>query len=160
MKKSKILSFALLLILIGCAPTLACVCDLPMKRISLKTAVSKAKAKADVVFSGKVIEIGNATVKFSVEGLWKGAPVREIVMRNDADGIVVSDCAYRFVVGERYLVYAYASEDRLHTHKCSRTTMLESAGADVEVLEKMKSKKPEKIKTSMSPKQSLASHSR
>jgi L-asparaginase II len=160
MKKSTILLFTLLLILISCVPTLACVCDLPVKRISLKKAVSEAKAKADIVFSGKVIEIGNATVKFSVEGLWKGAPVREIVMRNDAGGIVVSDCAYRFVLGERYLVYASASVNGLHTHKCSRTAMLESAGADVEALEKIKSKKPEKIKAPLSLKQSLTSHSR
>ncbi len=160
MKKSTIMFFTLLLILIGCVPTLAFVCDLPVKRFSLKTAVSKAKAKADVVFSGKVIEIGDSTVKFSVEDLWKGAPMREIVMRNDAGGAIVSDCAYRFVLGERYLVYASASGDGLHTHKCSRTTVLESARADVEVLEKMKAKKAEKRTASLSPKQSLTSHSR
>ena len=140
MKKSTVLVFALFLILIGCAPTFACVCDLPVKRVSLKTAVSKAKAKASVVFSGKVIDIDEATVKFSVEGLWKGAPTQEIIMHNSAGGSIVSDCAYRFVLGEEYLVYASGSGAGLGTNKCSRTTVLGSGVADVEVLEKVKAK--------------------
>ncbi len=91
-----------------------------------------------------MIDVDDTTVKFSVEGLWKGAPVQEIVMRNDAGGTIVSDCAYQFILGKKYLVYASSSGDGLDTHKCSRTTVLESAGADVEVLEKMKAKEPEK----------------
>ena len=144
MKKSSVLVFALFVMLISCAPTLACVCDLPMKRVSLKTAVSKAKADAGVVFSGKVIEIGEATIKFSVEGSWKGAPAQEIIMPNSASGSIVSDCAYRFELGEKYLVYASGSGTRLDTNKCSRTTVLGNAGADVEVLEKMKAKESKK----------------
>jgi hypothetical protein len=144
MKKSALLVFALFVILIGCAPALACVCDLPLKQVSLKTAVSKAKAGADVVFSGKVIEIDEATVKFSVEGWWKGAPAQEIIMPNSAGGSIVSDCAYRFELGEEYLVYASWSGAQLNTNKCSRTTMLGNAGADVQVLEKIKAKEPKK----------------
>jgi hypothetical protein len=89
-----------------------------------------------VVFSGKVIEIDQSTVKFSVEGLWKGVPAQEMIMHNSAGGSIVSDCAYRFELGEKYLVYASGSD----TNKCSRTTMLGNAGADVAVLEKMKAK--------------------
>jgi len=136
MKKSALLVFALFVILIGCAPTLACVCDLPLKQVSLKTAVTKAKASADVVFSGKVIEINESTVKFSVEGLWKGAPAHEIVMPYSAGGSIVSDCAYRFELGEEYLVYASWSG----ANKCSRTTVLGHAAADVQILEKIKTK--------------------
>jgi len=110
----------------------------------LKTAVSKAKASAGVVFSGTVIEIDEATVKFSVEGLWKGAPAQEIIMPNSAGGSIVSDCAYRFELGEKYLVYASGSGAGLSTNKCSRTTVLSSARADVEVLEKMKAKESKK----------------
>jgi hypothetical protein len=144
MKKSILLVFALFVILIGCAPTLACVCDLPLKRVSLKTAGSKAKTTARVVFSGKVIEIDEATVKFSVEGLWKGAPAQEIILPNSAGGSIVSDCAYRFELGERYLVYASGSGIQLNTNKCSRTTVLGNAGTDIEALEKMKTKKSQK----------------
>jgi hypothetical protein len=140
MKKSAVLVFALFVMLIGCAPTLACVCELPLKRVSLKTAVSKAKADAAVVFSGKVIEIDEATVKFSVEGLWKGAPAHEIIMANGAGGSIVSDCAYRFELGEEYLVYASGSGAELGTNKCSRTRPLGSASAEIEVLEKLKAK--------------------
>lgn len=144
MKKSTVLVFALFVILVGCAPAFACVCDLPLQRVSLKTAVSKAKASAGVVFSGTVIEIDEATVKFSVEGLWKGAPAQEIIMPNSAGGSIVSDCAYRFELGEKYLVYASGSGAGLSTNKCSRTTVLSSARADVEVLEKMKAKESKK----------------
>jgi hypothetical protein len=146
MKKIMALTPIVILMLAGYGSASACVCDLPLKRVSLKKAVTKAKSEAATVFSGRVIELDDFTVRFKVERVWKGAPAEEIVMNTGAgkadDGdLIVSDCAYRFRRGEKYLVYAYDSEGKLQTHKCTRTADLESAGEDVAMLEKLSPRK-------------------
>jgi hypothetical protein len=146
MRKIRLLVAVVVLLLAGYASASACVCDLPLKRVSLKKAVTKAKSEAAVVFSGQVIELDDFTVKFKVERVWKGAPAEEIVINagaGKADGgeIIVSDCAYRFKLGERYLVYAYSSGGQLQTYKCTRTADLESAGEDVDILEALSPKR-------------------
>ncbi len=154
MKKIKVLVVITVLMLAGYTSASACVCDLPLKRVSLKKAVSKAKSEADEVFSGQVIELDDFTVKFKVERVWKGAPAEEIVMHTgagkaDGGNLVVSDCVYRFRLGERYLVYAYGSEGKLQTHKCTRTADLGSAGEDVAILEKLSPRKKPKAPAAM-----------
>jgi len=150
MKKIKLLLFVAGLMLAGYTSASACVCDLPLKRVSLKKAVAKAKSGAAVVFSGQVVELDDFTVKFKVERLWKGAPAEEIIILNTGAGKtengdrVISSCAYNFSLGEKYLVYAYGSEVKLQTHKCTRTVILESAGEDVGVLENLVPKKKQK----------------
>ncbi len=69
MKKIKVLLFVAGLMLAGYTSASACVCDLPLKRVSLKKAVAKAKSGAAVVFSGHVVELDDFTVKFKVERL-------------------------------------------------------------------------------------------
>jgi len=142
MKNIRLLIAVVVMMLAGSASASACVCDLPLKRVSLKKAVTKAKSEAAVVFSGQVIELDDFTVKFKIERVWKGAPAEEIVMSTGAgkaDGgeIIVSDCAYRFRPGEKYLVYAYGSGGKLQTHKCTRTAELERAGEDMAMLERL-----------------------
>jgi hypothetical protein len=152
MKKIRSLIAVVVLMLVGYASASACVCDLPLKRISLKNAVTKAKSEAAVVFSGQVVELDDFTVKFKVEQVWKGAPAEEMVMstgagKADRGEIIISDCAYRFRRGEKYLVYAYGSGEKLQTHKCTRTADLGSAGEDVLMLEKLSPRK-KKLKAS------------
>jgi hypothetical protein len=146
MKKIRALIPIAVLMLAGYASASACVCDLPLKRVSLKEAVTKAKSEAAMVFSGQVIELDEFTAKFKVERVWKGAPAEEIVMstgarKADSGEIIISDCAYRFRRGEKYLVYAYGSGERLQTHKCTRTADLGSAGEEVLMLEKLSPRK-------------------
>ncbi|HEX8459548.1 MAG TPA: hypothetical protein VF656_19805 [Pyrinomonadaceae bacterium] len=138
------------LILAGCTFASACVCDLPLKRISLKKAVAEAKSEAAAVFSGQVIELTNSIVKFRVEHLWTGAPAEEIVLINtgigDASGgdKIISSCAYNFILGEKYLVYAHSFDGKLQTHKCTRTTVLKDAAGDFTILENLAPKKKAK----------------
>ena len=155
MKKIKMFVAAVALVLAGYVSASACVCELPLKRISLKKAVAKAKSEATAVFSGQVIELDDSTVKFRVERLWKGAPTEEIVLINEGIGTIeggnriISSCAYNFRFGEKYLVYAYGSAGKLQTHKCTRTAVLEGAAEDFKMLENLAPKKKAKAPRSI-----------
>lgn len=88
--------------------------------------------KNDVVFEGKVIEVGRKEegeieVLFEVKKIWKGTNFTQIIVYTD-DG----DCVFHFVEGGEYLVYSSqrGSEKQLHTNSCSRTKRLDEAGAD------------------------------
>jgi hypothetical protein len=147
MKKLLMLLAAFGLVLASYTFASACVCDLPLKRVSLKKAVAKAKSEAVAVFSGQVIELDDSIVKFRVERMWKGAPAEEIVLINTGMGKVtdgdriISSCAYNFRIGEKYLVYAHGSEGKLQTHKCTRTAVLGDAAEDFKMLENLAPKK-------------------
>jgi hypothetical protein len=147
MKRITMLLAAFGLMLASYTSASACVCDLPLKRVSLKKAIAKAKSEAEVVFSGQVIELDDSIVKFRVERLWKGTPAEEIVLTNTGMGKapsgdrIISSCAYNFRMGEKYLVYAYGSEGKLQTHKCTRTAVSEDAVEDYMMLENLAPKK-------------------
>jgi hypothetical protein len=147
MKKIKMLLFVAGIMLAGYTSTSACVCDLPLKRISLKKAVAKAKSEASFVFSGEVVELDDSIVKFKVERLWKGTATGEIILINTGAGKtenndrIISSCAYNFRVGEKYLVYAYGFIGKLSTHKCTRTGVLAGVVEDVRMLENLRTKK-------------------
>ena len=150
MKKIKTLLIVVVLMCAGYASASACVCALSPKSISLKNAVAKAKSEAAVVFSGQAIELDNSIVKFRVERLWKGAPTEKIVLINTGTGKseggdrIISSCAYNFRLGEKYLVYAYRSEGKLETNKCTRTAVMEGAAEDVGMLDNLGPKKKAK----------------
>ncbi len=150
MKIIKMLLVIVGLMLAGYVSASACVCDLPLKRVSLKKSVAKAKSEATAVFSGQVVELDDSIVKFRVERLWKGEPAEEIVLVNTGMGKagggerIISTCAYNFRLGEKYLVYAYGSEGKLQTHKCTRTAVLEGAAEDVGMLENLGPKRKAK----------------
>ena len=155
MKRITMLLARFVLMLAGYTFASACVCDLPLKRASLKKAVAKAKSEAVAVFYGQVIELDNSIVKFSVERLWKGAPAEEIILINTGMGKasggdrIISSCAYNFRMGEKYLVYAHGSEGRLQTHKCTRTAVSEDAAEDFKMLEDLAPKKKTKASRSI-----------
>lgn len=97
--------------------------------------VTKARNKAKAVFSGEVVEVIQnpqvfyVEVKFKVENSWKQARADEVIIRTGRGG---GDCGYHFDVGQRYLVYAYGSnETKLETNISQRTRMLADAGEDL-----------------------------
>lgn len=155
MKRVTMLLAAFGLMLAGHTSASACVCDLPLKRVSLKKAVAKAMSESALVFSGQVIELDDSMVKFRVERLWKGAPAGEVVLINAGAGKapdgdrIISSCAYNFRMGEKYLVYAFGSGGKLQTHKCTRTAVLEDAAEDFETLENLAPKKKAKASPSV-----------
>ncbi|MCU5110998.1 cobalamin biosynthesis protein CbiN [Bacillus wiedmannii] len=88
--------------------------------------------KNDVVFEGKVIEVGRKEgggieVLFEVKGIWKGTTSSQIIVYTNG-----GDCVFHFVEGGEYLVYSSqrGSDKQLYTHSCSRTKRLDEAGAD------------------------------
>lgn len=101
--------------------------------------------KADAVFSGEVLEIvenkkffGGSygrTVHFKVDKNWKGTNESETAITTGYDG---GDCGYSFEKGQKYLVYASASNmyvpGTLSTTICHRTTELTNATEDLNAL--------------------------
>ncbi|PEM22469.1 cobalamin biosynthesis protein CbiN [Bacillus toyonensis] len=88
--------------------------------------------KNDVVFEGKVIEIGRKEgigieVLFEVKKIWKGTTSSQIIVYTNG-----GDCVFHFVEGGEYLVFSSqrGSEKQLHTHSCSGTKRLDEAGVD------------------------------
>ncbi len=88
--------------------------------------------KNDVVFEGKVIEVGRKAgvgteVLFEVKKIWKGTTSSQIIVYTKG-----GDCMFRFVEGGEYLVFSTqrGSEKQLHTNSCSGTKRLDEAGAD------------------------------
>jgi hypothetical protein len=124
-------------------------------RCPLPKSVSDEYRDANAVFSGKVIAeeyrpvnqqvriypAGSEvlTVKVAVDRWWKGGETEEVVLYTSVvrspDGLVrfmSEDFVFR--VGEKYLVYAYESKDKLGTNVCTRTAKLENAGEDLREL--------------------------
>lgn len=92
----------------------------------IKVSTEAAFQKNDVVFEGKVIEVGTE-VLFEVKKIWKGTTSSQIIVYTKG-----GDCMFRFVEGGGYLVFSTqrGSEKQLHTNSCSGTKRLDEAGAD------------------------------
>jgi len=111
--------------------------------------------RSTVVFSGKAVaeeyrpivtpppgwsEGGEILViKFSVARWWKGSGEGEVflhtgVARFPGGYTRIAGEDFKFKVGEEYLVYAFGENESLVTDQCARTTKLENADEDLEVL--------------------------
>lgn len=122
-------------------PCSACNCVFPSEP-------KEALQSADLVFSGKVVEIKSdvwenrqkgeiydfrKVVRFEVDRIWKGESKSQIIVLTN-----YSTCGFEFKEGKSYFVYAY-QDDRTgkpewHVSTCSRTGELSSATKDLEVL--------------------------
>lgn len=98
----------------------------------INVSAEEAFQKNDVVFEGKVIEVGRKEgggieVLFEVKKIWKGTNSSQIIVYTNG-----GDCVFHFVKGGEYLVYSSQRglEKQLHTNSCSRTKRLDEAGAD------------------------------
>ena len=98
----------------------------------IKASTEDAFQKNDVVFEGKVIEVGRkeevgTEVLFEVKKIWKGTTSSQIIVYTNG-----GNCMFRFVEGGEYLVFSTQreSEKQLHTNSCSGTKRLDEAGAD------------------------------
>ncbi len=95
----------------------------------INVSAEEAFQKNDVVFEGKVIEVGRKEgvgieVLFEVKKIWKGTNSSQIIVYTNG-----GDCVFHFVEGGEYLVYSSqrGSEKQLHTNSCSRTKRLDEA---------------------------------
>ena len=141
--------FGAALILFGAGSSFACTCgDTP-------PSVAEARDNALAVFSGKVVDTeyrdgavfldgtragAELTVRFKIERWWKGDPIPEVFLFTEQyasdSSMIVSDCAARFEIGKRYLVYASFFFGRLRATYCSRTSEIGRASEDLKLLGK------------------------
>jgi hypothetical protein len=118
----------------GSKPLLACKCactDNPNP--------SQALSQSTAVFTGKVINLsGNLVstenfegdVTFKVAKIWKGSPTKNIVVH-----VRYGCCgSHEFTMSREYLVYADGSDNKLYESGCSRTTLLNDASKDLQLL--------------------------
>ncbi len=122
----------------------ACVCGgEPGKRTEkqIKAAIAKEFNESASVFSGEVVTLDTFTVKFKLITMWKGDALEEFTISTGAqkiseDSFRSSSCDYHFKVGEKYLVYARASDDhQLVARSCTRTNVLSSGQTDIPELD-------------------------
>ena len=109
---------------------------------------SEELEKFDAVFAGRVTSVHHSydpdgrsvtrddrsTIGFEVSMVWKGEIHETTTITTPPTG---GSCGYRFIEGESYVVYAYASPygDGGYTAGiCSRTALLAEAQADIDEL--------------------------
>jgi hypothetical protein len=99
---------------------------------------SERLALAAVVFSGTVVETevsttpsGEKTYRFEVTQHFKGTPRSSYILKHDG-----TNCAFDFVRGSSYLVYAYRGEG-LEANICSGTQSLQDASNEIQALERL-----------------------
>ena len=89
--------------------------------------------------AGQPIKYETKVVKFEVDRWWKLKlpPIVYIITngtKNSDNSVSVSGCDFVFELGEKYLVYADGKPDSLQAHQCTRTTTVDNASADLEIL--------------------------
>jgi hypothetical protein len=134
MKLVRLLSSALLItmtILLIPLPIYACSC-------AESPSVQGELERSGVVFRGKVMEINDVNnskkVLFNVKEIWKGLEVSQTIIETGMGG---GDCGFEFKTGQEYLVYASDTKeygDYYSTGICDRTSAIQSAGEDLELL--------------------------
>jgi len=136
--------FIVLVSVVSSQSVFACVCGgEPVKRSEkqIKLAIAREFNEAASVFSGEVVALDTFTVKFKLITMWKGDAFEEFSISTGTKKISEdfyrsSSCDYNFKVGEKYLVYARATDDhQLVAQSCTRTKVLSTGEADTPELD-------------------------
>jgi len=94
--------------------------------------------KSYAVFQGKVFDVREEfigmgkTITFHVEKNWKMANEGSIEVKTYSSS---ASCGYDFVEGESYVVYANIEEGDIIASLCSRTSLVENAQGDIQILD-------------------------
>jgi hypothetical protein len=129
---------SLICVALAAEPACCCSCAPP-------GSVEESFAEASAVFVGRVVSRDSFSefsedldfwnpgyaFHFSLDYVWKGDLVDTATVFTGSGG---GDCSFPFERGERYVVYAYEYDGRLIANLCSRTTTLEHAAEDLEIL--------------------------
>lgn len=108
----------------------------------MKLTPAEGLSSAYAVFIGEVTKIepntatkfGGIEITLRVSKVWKGEVGEQVKVRTAGTSAA---CGYRFVEGERYLVYADRDEaDPMRVSLCSRTALVANAGQDLDFLGK------------------------
>jgi len=130
-------SFVMLAVLSFPRPATACSCS--------RTSVTDAFARADVVFTGRVVSIrlgiplepdaistaDPVLITLDVSGYWKGPVGRVMTVTTRRSEM---SCGFTFQTGRDYLVYADKGEAGLTTGLCERTSSVTKAADDLKSL--------------------------
>lgn len=136
--------FIAIVLLGGSQSAFACVCSDEPGKLSekkIKAAIAREFNESASVFSGEVVALDTFTVKFRLITMWKGEAIEEFTISTGAKKISEdyyrrSGCDYNFKVGEKYLVYARATDDnQLVARWCTRTNVLHGGDADTPELD-------------------------
>jgi hypothetical protein len=128
----------------GSQSAFACVCGGEPGKLSeqqIKAAIAREFNESASVFSGEVVALDTFTVRFRLITMWKGETLEEFTISTGAKKISEdyyrrSSCDYNFKVGEKYLVYARATDDnQLVARSCTRTNVLHGGKADIPELD-------------------------
>ncbi|MBE5105184.1 cobalamin biosynthesis protein CbiN [Bacillus thuringiensis] len=105
----------------------------------INVSAENAFQKNDVVFEGKVIEVGRkegigTEVLFEVKNIWKGTSSSQSIIYTNG-----GDCAFHFLEGGEYLVFSSqrGEEKYLYTHSCSGTKRLDEAEVEKTALSRI-----------------------
>jgi hypothetical protein len=99
-------------------------------------------SSSQAVFTGEAVAIekneatrfGGLEITLRVGEVWKGAIEEQVKVHTAASSAA---CGYTFVIGTKYLVYAFSNEtDPMRVSLCSRTAPLENAKEDLDFLGK------------------------
>ena len=66
---------------------------------------------------------GRVRTRFQVQRVLKGGEAKELSI---VTGTKADDCAFHFVTGQPYLVFARQDDDGLQTHQCTHTRALDT----------------------------------
>src|SRR6476620_4294886 len=77
--------------------------------------VCESARSANTVFVGKAVSRSQFTVVFEATETFQGIAPGRIEVNDD---VGMSSCAYGFVVGQEYLVYATRTDNSLYTSGC------------------------------------------
>jgi hypothetical protein len=173
MKKIILMLFVSLNLFCGAAFACGCPGQLPdASDESIAQSIAKEVKDATIVFSGKVVSAQFVPIvenhngvkikaealiyKFAVESSWKGDNKDEIIFPtsvrrySDGTGSIGSNCVHSsFKVGEKYLVYAVGSMDKLKALVCGRTKLIQKAERDVKELLRLRKEQANVENTTM-----------
>ncbi len=155
MNKPNMIILVVAFLIATASPTFACVCaetsfedTFQEVKAVFSGKVVKAEYKKGIVNelqeleaeqTGKKIEYEVLVLTFEVERWWKGGTSLEVTLvadqTRDANGKVgISTCEFEYIVGERYLIFAWGEKDRLLSGACTPTNKLEKAEKELKLL--------------------------
>ena len=135
-----VLAPILLLLLVDSVSACWCRRDVVDTETKFRAAVSEAVKQSNAVFVGEIVEQNRSQLRVKVEKVWKGKIGEQIILVThdwqDGDLGSIDSCAYSFIVGRKYLIYADKVNGELVTSKCSRTLPTNEAQQDLHELDR------------------------
>jgi hypothetical protein len=118
----------------------ACECEIMKASKKLRQAKAVFVGEAVAIENNKKSERATFFIKFKVERYWKGAKKKFITVAGMPG--TVGPCGLAVVIGEKYLIYAFGSEENHLEASFCESWRLDRAADDLALLGKGKTLKP------------------